>query len=85
MSQSNHNNPHNPKEQKDKLNSYARFSSIAIQMFAIIGIGTYLGVKLDEYYPNKHNLYTLVLSLLSVILSIVFVIRRIIAASKDNS
>jgi hypothetical protein len=54
-------------------------------MFAIIGIGTYAGVKLDAHYPNKYNLYTLILSLSSVILSIVFVIRRIIAASKDNS
>ena len=85
MSQLNQNNQSKlPKDQKDKLNSYARFSGIVIQMFAIIGIGTYSGVKLDENYPNKHNLYTLILSLLSVILSIVFVIRRIIAASKDN-
>ena len=85
MSQSKHNNQQpKSKDQRDRLNSYARFSSIATQMFAIIGIGTYAGVKLDEYYPNKHNLYTLVLSLLSVILSIVFVIKRIIAASKDE-
>jgi hypothetical protein len=85
MSQSNHNKLPKPKDQKDRLNSYARFSGIAIQMFAIIGIGTYAGVKLDAHYTNKYNLYTLILSLSSVILSIVFVIRRIIAASKDNS
>ncbi|WP_412559632.1 AtpZ/AtpI family protein [Winogradskyella sp. MIT101101] len=92
MSQLNQNNqssnkskPHKPhKDQKDKLNTYARFSSIALQMFAIIGVGTYAGVKLDEYYPNEHNLYTIILSLLSVVLSIVFVIRRIIAASKED-
>ena len=85
MSQLNQNSQNKqPKDQKDRLNTYARFSGIAIQMFAIIGVGTYSGVKLDEAYPNKHNLYTVVLSLLSVILSIVFVIRRIIAASKDN-
>lgn len=84
MSQQNQNNQNKPpKDQKDKLNTYARFSSIAIQMFAIIGIGTYAGVKLDEVYPNKHNLYTMILSLISVVLSIIFVIRRIIAASKD--
>jgi hypothetical protein len=53
-------------------------------MFAIIGVGTFVGVKLDEKYPNKHNLYTLILSLTSVIMSIVYVIRRIIAGSKDN-
>ena len=84
MSQRNH-NKHKPlRDQKDKPNSYARFSGIAIQMFAIIGIGTFIGVKLDEKYPNKHNLYTLILSLTSVIMSIVYVIRRIIASSKDN-
>tara|TARA_R110002073_G_scaffold323061_1_gene500030 strand:- start:194 stop:355 length:162 start_codon:yes stop_codon:yes gene_type:complete len=53
-------------------------------MFAIIGVGTFIGVKLDESYPNEHKLYTLILSLASVILSIVYVIRRIIAGSKDN-
>ncbi|WP_296316083.1 AtpZ/AtpI family protein [Winogradskyella sp. UBA3174] len=85
MSQSNH-KPHNKqsKGQKNKLNSYTHFSGIAIQMFAIIGIGTFVGVKLDEKYPNKHNLFTLTLSLGSVIMSIVYVIRRIIAGSKEN-
>ena len=84
MSQPNHSKRKPPKDQKDKLNSYARFSGIAIQMFAIIGVGTFIGVQLDEKYPNKHNLYTLILSLASVILSIVYVIRRIIASSEDN-
>ncbi len=53
-------------------------------MFAIIAVGTFIGVKLDENYPNEHNLYTLILSLGSVIMSIIYVIRRIIAGSKDN-
>lgn len=54
-------------------------------MFAIIAVGTFIGVKLDENYPNEHNLYTLILTLGSVIMSIVYVIRRIIAASKDDN
>lgn len=72
----------NPK--KRLKNSYAHFSSIAIQMFVIIGIGSYSGVKLDQKYPNTYNLYTICISLVSVILAIVFVIKRIISASKDN-
>ncbi len=85
MKQSKHNQHKHPlKDQKDKHNSYARFSGIAIQMFAIIGVGTFIGVKLDERYPNAHDLYTLSLTLGSVIISIIYVIRRIIAASKDN-
>ncbi len=66
------------------LNSYAKYSSIAIQMFAIIGIGTYVGVKLDEKFPNKHQGFTITLSLLSVLLAIFFVIRRIISNSKKE-
>jgi len=56
---------------------------MAIQMFAIIGLGTFAGVKLDEYYPNEHNLFSVSLALISVIASIIFVIRQIISASKD--
>jgi len=48
MSQANRNKHKPPLGQKDKSNSYARFSGVAIQMFAIIGIGTFIGVKLDE-------------------------------------
>lgn len=53
-------------------------------MFAIIAVGTFIGYKLDERYPNQHNLYTLSGSLSSVIISIVYVIRRIIAMSKED-
>ncbi|MFP4844614.1 AtpZ/AtpI family protein [Winogradskyella sp. PE311] len=73
------------KKQSAKLNNYALFSGIAIQMIAIIGVGTFIGYKLDEYYPNQYNLYTLVLSLGSVIMSIVYVIRRIIVNSKEDN
>jgi hypothetical protein len=66
------------------LNSYARLSGIAFQMMSIIAVGTFIGIKLDEKYPNKYDGYTLGLSLTSVIVSLVYVIRRIIAASKKE-
>jgi hypothetical protein len=70
MKQSKRNQHNQPRQdQKDKLNSYARFSGIAIQMFVIIGLGTFIGVSL---------------TLGSVVMSIIYVIRRIIVASKDN-
>ena len=59
-------------------------SAIGVQMAAIIAVGTFVGVKLDEKYPNDTNLFTLILTLLSVILSIYFVIRRVISVSKDD-
>ncbi len=72
------------KNQNERLNSYARFSGLAIQMVAIIAIGTYIGLKLDEKYANTNNLFTLGFALGSVIASMVYVIRRIIATSKEE-
>lgn len=72
------------KKKNNTLNSYARFSSIAIQMFVIIGIGTFGGIKIDDYFQNKNDLFTIILSLLSVILSILYVVRSIISSSKDK-
>ena len=68
----------------NQLNVYARYSGIAFQMFAIIGIGTFIGVKLDKAFPNEHNIYTVILSLGSVIISIWFVIRSIVLNSKKQ-
>ena len=72
------------KKPKKPLNKYARLSGIGFQMIVIICLGTYLGIKLDEKYPNENKMFTLVFSLGSVIISIVYVIRRIISSSKDN-
>ncbi len=69
---------------KNSHRAYARFSGIAFQMVGIIFIGSFLGVKLDEKFPNEYNWFTIGLSLLSVILSIIIVIRNINLASKDN-
>lgn len=73
-----------PQKKNNQLNAYARYSSIAIQMAAIIAIGTFIGVKLDDHYSKGKNLFTIIFSLSSVILATVFVIRSIIAASKDD-
>lgn len=70
---------------KNQFNSYARYSGIVFQMLAIICFGAFIGVKLDEKFPNKNNLYTLTLSLAAVILSVIIVIRNINSASKKAS
>ena len=78
----------NDQEQKPKeqLNNYARFSGIAFQMIAIIGLGVYAGVKLDEKYPNKYSLFTLICSLVAIGMALYFVINKVSNISKkDNS
>ncbi|MGB2414419.1 MAG: AtpZ/AtpI family protein [Flavobacteriaceae bacterium] len=59
-------------------------SAIGLQMGVIIAVGTFIGIKLDEKYPNERNLFTLIVTFLSVILSIYFVIRRVVSTPKEN-
>lgn len=73
-----------PPKKNNPLNSYAKYSGIAFQMFAIIAIGSFIGVKADAYFDNDNSLWTIVMSLCSTILAVVFVIRRIIANSKKD-
>jgi len=72
-------------KKKNQLNTYARFSGIAFQMIAIIGLGTFGGIKLDKKYPNDYMLYTLILSFTSVIIALIYVVRRVLQASKNQS
>ena len=66
------------------LNGYARFSSIAFQMIAIIGIGVYSGVKLDEKFSKNNQLFTVILSLVSVALSMYYLIKQVSKTSNKN-
>jgi len=69
-------------KQEKQLSNYAIYSGLIFQMMAIIGIGVFAGYKLDLKYPNKHQLFTVILSFLSVLLSVFYVVKRIIALSK---
>ena len=60
---------------KKSLNSYAKYSSIAFQMLFIILAGVYAGIKLDAWLKIKFPIFTLVLSLGAVSLSIYYAIK----------
>lgn len=69
---------------KRKGNMYVRFSSIGIQMGLIIFLCTWFGVYLDELYSNKTPWFTLALSLIGVIGSMVLIIRSVTKLNKRN-
>jgi ATP synthase protein I len=56
-------------------NQYIKYSSIGFQMIGIIGVFTYAGIKLDQYQQNKTPIYTGLLSLLGVIISLYVIIK----------
>jgi len=70
------------RKNKDKyessLRGYAKYSGIAFKMGAIIFIGTFGGLKLDEFLGFEKHLITVVFSLLSVILAIYIVVKDLI-------
>ena len=66
---------------KKQLNDYVRYSAMGFQMAAIIFLCTWGGKKLDEVLELETPIFTLLLSLGSVVLSMYYFIKGI---SKKN-
>lgn len=71
-------------KQSRRIKDYAHFSGIAFQMIAIIGLGSYGGIKLDEFFPNEYSLFTIICSLISVAIALYFVIKQVTEFSNKN-
>ena len=66
------------KQSNNDLKDYARYSGMAVQMIAIIGIMTYAGVWLDNRREAETPVFTLVLSLLGVFAALYTVLKDFI-------
>lgn len=55
--------------QKKRPNKWLVLINIPIQMGVVIFLFSYFGGWLDEQYPNKHNLFVKILTLLGVAIS----------------
>ncbi len=72
------------KQNKKQINTYIKFSGVAFQMIAVIGVFSYLGVWLDKKFPNNFSLNTVIFSLFGVIFAMYLVIKKVIAQNKDK-
>jgi F0F1-type ATP synthase assembly protein I len=70
--------PKNDEPVKPPLFQYARYSSLAFQMLVVILAGVFGGLQLDRLLNLKYPVFTVLLSLLSVILAIYQAIRDLI-------
>jgi ATP synthase protein I len=66
------------KKEKRALKAYARYTSIALQMLAIMMAGVFGGRALDKWVEWDFPVFTLVLTILAVILAIYTVIKDLI-------
>ena len=66
------------------LRKYARFSGLAFELLALIGGGSFAGVKLYQRNANEFPLFTLIFSLSSVMIALYLVIKAVIKISKED-
>ena len=69
-------------KKKKSLDNYTRYSSIAFQMLIIILIGVFGGIKLDQWLKLAVPVFTIILSVLAVILAIYTVTRDLLKSAK---
>jgi F0F1-type ATP synthase assembly protein I len=60
-----------------RVNSYAKFSGIAFQMIAVIGVFAFAGYKIDEATGHTVKWATAGLSLVGVFIALYIVIRSV--------
>lgn len=63
------------KQLGNSLNTYARYSSLAFQMMAILLLFVFAGYKLDSWTEWHFPLFKLLFSLLGVVLAIYFAVK----------
>lgn len=63
--------------EKQAINSYVKYTGVAFQMMAIIGLSAYIGYKTDQYYEHKTQWVTAIACVLGVFLSIYQTIRQL--------
>ncbi len=69
-------------EAKEQVNNFARYSGIAFQMLATIGLFVFIGYKIDQNRDTESMIFSAILGLVGVILSLVQVVRSL---NKTNS
>jgi hypothetical protein len=61
----------------EKNKSFVQYSGIAFQMLGTIGLGVWIGLKLDEWQQNPRHIWTIVLSLTAIGASLYLFIKQL--------
>lgn len=70
------NQPQTPKKRsQDQFKTYVKYSGLAFQMIAVLGVAVWGGMKLDEKMGNGFPLFTIIFALLAFAGSLIVTIR----------
>ena len=64
-----------PEKNKKYLKDYARYSNLAFRLIAIILVGFFGGMKIDQWLKLESPIFTLVLALTGLFLSLYLLIK----------
>jgi F0F1-type ATP synthase assembly protein I len=67
------------KKNKENVESYAKYSGIAFQMIVSIGLFVWLGTYLDKKMETSQPYWTLGLTVMAVVASMISVIKNFLA------
>jgi len=73
----------NPNKKK-QLNKYLQLTSIAFQMGITIYLGAYFGKKLDVYFMNEKKTYTIIFTLMAMLISLWSVLAQLKNINKKD-
>jgi F0F1-type ATP synthase assembly protein I len=68
--------PNKYQKPKKKFDDFIRYSGLAFEMAAIMGVGVWLGTKIDNWLNLEFPAFTLGLMILSVIAAIYHAVRK---------
>lgn len=68
---------HQNKQNRSQLNTYIKYSGLAFQMIAVMGLAVWGGMKLDDAVGNTFPAFMIVLSLLAFTASLIVTIRSL--------
>jgi uncharacterized membrane protein len=71
------NEQNKPTEAGKEMSAYAKYTGLAVQMIAVIGIFTFAGYKIDEAAQHTTKWVTAAMSLAGVFISLYLVFRSV--------
>lgn len=60
-----------------EASNFAKYTGVAFQMLATIGVMAFIGYKIDENRGSKQQIFTAIFGLIGVIVSLVQVVRSL--------
>ncbi len=67
---------------KKPLNKYIRLTGVGLQMGITIYLFVYLGKWLDVKYPNENEIFTIIFTLLGIVVSFYSLLRQVKSINK---